>query len=98
MDDEGLQVNLWLFSAPVTLAADNAAFALSDADLVKVVAVIPFVTFFDAANGMFSQVAGISLPIETGPDCTVYAALQARGALNIAVLNLPRFSLGILAD
>ena len=37
-----LQGELWLFDASVTAVNDNAAFALSDADVLKLVTVIPF--------------------------------------------------------
>src|SRR5262245_20612842 len=37
-----LQGELWLFDDSTTLVNDNAAFALSDADALKLVGVIPF--------------------------------------------------------
>ena len=98
LDDEGLQVDLWLFYGTVTLAADNAAFALSDGDLAKVVAVLSFTAFSDAANGQFSQVTGLAKPFRTRGGTRLWAAAQARGALNIAAGNLPRFSLDVLPD
>lgn len=37
-----LQGELWIFDSAVTAVNDNAAFALSDADALKLVAVVPF--------------------------------------------------------
>lgn len=98
LDDEGLQVDLWLYSGPVVLAADNSAHALADSDLIRVVDVIQFTTFYDAANGQFSSVKAIAKPFRTVQGQSLYASAQARGALNIAALNLPQFRLHILAD
>ena len=50
LDDEGLDKELWLFNSSPTLAADNAAFTIGDADNANVVAVFLFSTWRDAAN------------------------------------------------
>lgn len=95
LDDEGLEVDLWLFTAAPADQTDNSAFALTDAELQTVIDVIPFTTFSDAANGQvsFQHARGASYISKGG---TIYAQLQARGALNIAAANLPVVELRIL--
>lgn len=47
-----LQGELWIFDSAVTAVNDNAAFALSDADALKLVAVIPFTTEAQPSNAV----------------------------------------------
>ena len=97
-DDEGLQVDLWLFDAPPAQQTDNSAFALADTDLDRVIDVIQFVGFRDAANGQVSTQNGLGIAYNVGAPGIIYALLQARGALNIAAGALPGFRLRILPD
>lgn len=48
-------VDMYLFNATVTPAADNAANAWSDADMAKCVGIIRFSTFDDSANNRILQ-------------------------------------------
>lgn len=98
LSDQGIQVDLWLFSAPVTLAADNAAFVLSDADLLKVEYVVQFTDFNDANTGQYSVVPSIGYPFRTVGGTSLYAAVQSRGTPTITAAMLPHFRLAVLAD
>lgn len=51
---------VWLFNQSVTSIADNAAYAVSDAEILTCIGCIPFATF-DAGNNSFSQVAGLNM-------------------------------------
>ena len=95
LDDEGLQVDLWLFESAPADQTDNAAFSLTDAELQTVIDVISFASFSDAANGQFSIRRALGT-CYTSPTGLIYFQLQARGALNIAASNLPAFQLEIL--
>ena len=97
LDDEGLQVDLWLFEDAITIQTDNSAVALIDQDLVKVIGRLQFIAFGDAANGQFSPLTSLGLAY-VQPNRRMWAQLQARGALNIAAGNLPMFRLTILSD
>lgn len=97
LDDEGLQVDLWLFDAPVATQTDNAALTLADPDLVKTVGRIQFTSFADAANGQVAIATNLGLAY-VAPQRRLYGQVQARGALNIAAGSEPRFTLIILAD
>ena len=56
-DDKGLELEIWLFDATATIPAKNAAWTLADAELDKVLAVIPIATadYFDAAAGQIAH-------------------------------------------
>lgn len=95
LDDEGLQVDLWLFTAAPAAQTDNSAFTLTDAELQTCVGVIEFTSFADATNGQFSQRKGLGLGYYSNGG-TLYGQLQARGALNIASSNLPGFRLLVI--
>lgn len=97
-DDEGLQIDLWLFTAQVGNQTDNSAFVVSDADLTRVIDVIQFSSFRDANTGQVSVVNGIGTAYELQPGENMYGLLQARGALNIAAGALPLFNIKILGD
>lgn len=98
LDDEGLAVDLWLFSRRPAAPTDNSALALSDADLRNVVAVVSFASFADAANGRFSQSGGLGLMVHGSGGTDLYGIAQARGALNIAASNLPVFAIDVVPD
>ena len=100
-DDEGLQVDLWLFEEVPPQQTDNSAFALSDAQLLTALDVLQFTTFYDGTNGQLSRLNSLGLAYDTSHSLTpgrLWASAQARGALNIAAANLPAFRLVILSD
>jgi hypothetical protein len=97
LDDEGLQVDLWLLSARPTLQTDNGALTFSDGDMLSVIKVISFTTFHDAANCQSSEVDNIGRAFVL-PARKMWAQVQAQGVQNIAANNIPAFSLTILAD
>lgn len=55
-----LQGELWLFDQAPTAVNDNAAWALSDADILNVVAVIPF-SLIAEANNSWAHVQGLNI-------------------------------------
>jgi hypothetical protein len=55
-----LSAELWLFNQAVTNINDNAAFAVSDAEIKTCVGVIPF-TMYDAGNNGFAHASGLSI-------------------------------------
>ena len=90
-DNEGLPKELWLLRADFTGTADNAAFALTDGDLSKVVGVIVFDTF-RAANA--NRVGGATPALYyKAPSGLLYCQFVTRGADNIAAEKLPEFYL-----
>lgn len=54
-----LQGEIWLFDSAVTALADNAAFALSDADAVKLVGIVPFTLASSVAGSGTNSVANV---------------------------------------
>lgn len=63
-----LQGELWLFDASTALVNDNAAFALSDADALKLVAVIPFTLATSVAGSGTNSLAHV-VGVNAGFDC-----------------------------
>ncbi len=96
-DDEGLQVDLWLFSQRPVNQTDNGAFVVSDDNLLYCIDVVQFIGFRDANTGQVSPQNNLGIVYDLGAGgSTIYALLQARGALNIAQGSLPQFQLRIL--
>lgn len=56
-----LQGELWIFDSAPTAINDNAAFALSDADAIKVVAVIPFTLATGATNNAMAFLSNLGI-------------------------------------
>ena len=97
--DQGIDADVWLFNASPTLAASDAAFALSDADLAKAVGVLHFVDWEDAANGQLSQAdnATSKLPFQyTAPTGVLYAALKTLGTPTYTTPAWPQLSLEVV--
>lgn len=92
LDDEGLQVDLHLYSRAVTSGTDNSAYAPADADALAYLGTVNFVAFHDLNTSRVSAVEDIGLLL-VGESTSVWGQAQARGALNIAAENLPRFKL-----
>jgi hypothetical protein len=97
LDDEGLQVDLWLLREEPTLQTDNGAMVFQDGDILKVIKRLQFTAFGDANLCQTSELDNIGRAY-SAPSRRIWAQAQARGALNIAVLNMPMFSLTILPD
>lgn len=71
-------LDLFLFDSTVTLAADNAAFTLSDADALKVVGIVPLAAFDIGANRLI-QMFNLAIPyICTGT--SLFGAVVTRSA------------------
>ena len=96
-DNEGLNKELWIFSAPVTLADDNAAFAVSDTDLTSAVDVITFNTWNTATNNQLGIQGDTPLTYDLGTS-TLYLAVKTLGVDNIAAGSIPRIKLTIRGD
>lgn len=60
-----LQGVLYLFDAPVTAVADNAALVLSDAEIATLVATIDFTLIASGANNSAKHVQGLNIGYQT---------------------------------
>ena len=89
LDDEGINKELVLFDRDFEETADNAAFAVSDADLAKCIGVAYINTWSDFGNNQVGQ-AVPALSYVT-PNGMLYAQLVTRGADNIAAGAIPTF-------
>lgn len=68
-------VRAWFFSASVTVAANNAAFAISDADMAKCVGTVSFPSPADATNASIATLTNVCLDY-TCDATTLYVALE----------------------
>lgn len=66
------------FDSTVTLAADNAAFAISDADALKYVGLAPLSGSWDIGNNRIAQLLGCSIPYKCNGGTDLFAALICR--------------------
>lgn len=71
-------VDVVFFDSSVTLAADNAAFSISDADALKVVAVVPLAGTFAFALNRVAQATNIAIPYVCSGSANLYAGLITR--------------------
>lgn len=97
--DQGIDADVWLFNGSVTLAASDAAFALSDGDLAKLVGVLHFVDWEDATNGQASQAdnATSKLPFNyEAPTGVLYAAMKTLGTPTYTTPAWPALALEIV--
>lgn len=69
-----------LFDSTVTLASDNAAFSISDADALKIVALVQLSGAFDLGNNRLAQAVNLSVPYTCSGGTSLYAALITRSA------------------
>ena len=88
LDDEGKETELWLFNSDFTATTDNAAFAVTDLDLLKLVSPISIVNFADANVNQVGENSGLALPY-TSPQAQLWCQCVTRDTPNIASGNIP---------
>ena len=92
LDDEGSQVNFYLFKEKPTAIADNSAWTCSDADVIKQVAKLAFFSFNDQTASQTSELTNIGKAY-TAPEGKLWIQAQCVSICTIAVA--PRFQLQI---
>lgn len=92
LSDQALNKTLWVFRANPVLAADNAAFALDDVDIVNAEGVMLFSTWRDGVNGQLGITTNVPL-YYTAPSGYLFLAVQTAGTDTIAAGNVPKLSL-----
>ncbi len=76
-DKENATIDLILFRRSVTVAADNAAFTLSNTDDDAIIGYVTFDTYKDFGSHSVAQVTNLALLIPSGD--SVYGQLVTRG-------------------
>ncbi len=96
---QSISTELWLFSQPVAVPADSAAWDITDANAQFLLGVIPFSTYYASASNSVAPVAGLGLPVwATGQgDTNLYGGVVTRGAPSYTTGDLT-VVLAILAD
>jgi hypothetical protein len=70
--------DLVIFDSSVTLAVDNAAFSITDADSLKIVALIQLAGAFDLTNNRVAQAYNLAITYVCSGGTSLYAALITR--------------------
>jgi hypothetical protein len=81
-------MDLLLFRQSITLAADSAAFAISDADALNFTGLVQFGGAFDVGNNRVLQAYNLRVPYVCTGSTTLYGALYARAAYTLAASDL----------
>jgi hypothetical protein len=71
-------VDVVLFDSSVTLAADNAAFAISDADALKTIAIVQLNGAYDIGNNRVAQAYNLAIPFVCSGTANLFAGLITR--------------------
>jgi len=94
---QDIQLDLVLFNQSFTATADNAAFDISDTDMLNVVGVINFVSYTDANDSSFCAVRGLNIPVLIeNASGALYGQLVTRGAPTYAATTDIQVRLNIL--
>ena len=67
------------FDSSVTLAGDNLAFSISDADALKVVGIVQLAGAFDITNNRIAQAYNLAVPYVCSGSTSLYCSLITRG-------------------
>ena len=95
-DDEAIDKELWLFRSEPTGIASDAAFALADTDLRKVIDVIRIEDYRDGQSGQIGFPVSGNLPIwYSCPSGRMWGQFWTIGTDNIAAGSMPAFSMVI---
>lgn len=94
LDDEGLQIDLEVFKNNFTQIANDAAWALADADSFSFITELNFFIFDDHGTCQTSEITNKGKAYNA-PEGFFYIQAVARGASNIAAGAMPRFQLQI---
>lgn len=73
-------VDVVFFDSTVTLAADNAAFSLSDADALKVVGLVQLAGAYDLGPNRLCQAFNLAVPFALSGGTSLFAAIITRTA------------------
>jgi len=64
--------------ASITLAADNAAYAISDADSLNVIGLVQLAGAYDIGNNRIAQAYNLAVPYDCSGGTTLYASIITR--------------------
>jgi hypothetical protein len=76
------------FDSAPTLAADNAAFAISDTDILKVVGLVSLAGAYDLGANRICQAFNLAAPYVCSGSTTLYAALIIRSVATLVAGDL----------
>ena len=97
---QDVPLDLVLFDADPTNTTftDQAAFAIDDADLGKVIGVVNVVTWHDFSNNSVGTAFNLTIPFQIGTARNLFGALVSRGAPDFVATDDINVRLGIIQD
>jgi hypothetical protein len=95
LDDEGSQIDAYLYSGEITRVASDAAYAPTDADGRKIITVLTFDTFNDMTAWQFAEVRNHNAGYHA-PDRRIYGQCKCTGTPTIAEGAMPLIFVAIL--
>lgn len=98
-DEEATQTDIACFSATFTATADNAAWAISDADAANLVALIsvPAASFVDIGDAKVAVISNVNQVIRTA-GTSLFCQMATRGTPTFTATTDIQVSLTILQD
>ncbi len=94
LDDEGIQIDVFIFKAPIVDVAVDAAYAPTDVESLQYLTKLSFVSFDDQGAFQTSELTNIGKAYSV-PNGKLYLQAVTRGTSNIAAGSEPRFQLQI---
>lgn len=90
--------DLAIFESSVTLAADNAAFSISDADAAKLIALIPLTGAVDLGGNRVAMAQNLAIPYVCSGSANLYAALITRTANAVYAAGVTSLTLRVFVE
>lgn len=78
--DNGAAYDLVVTDSSITLASDNAAYAISDSDALKIVSLIPLASAYDIGNNRIALAQNINIPYVCSGGTSLYGGLIIRSS------------------
>src|SRR3990167_6106490 len=97
MDDEGSQIDLFIFKENIPQIASDAGWAPTDEAMWPFVTLLQFATFTDSGTSRIAELVNIGKGY-TAPDGYLYIQSVCRGTPNIAQAHMPRVQIQILSS
>ena len=78
--DANLEIIIFSSDPAATTFSDNDALDIDDADLAKIIAIIPITAYHDFVDNSVATVSGLAIPFITDTGNDLFVAIVSRGA------------------
>lgn len=91
-------VDLVIYDSSVTLGSDNAAVSISDADALKIVAVVQLTGAYDIGENRVSQAQNLAVPYVCNGSADLYASIIARSSISPFAAGATSLTLNVYVE